>query len=94
MTVEVITAVIKIPNYLFTVNGESYTGDYKIVNAPSGITLVGNINDLVPKSLYFRNYLLQSTIYNIPLSETELLSKNFQNSKEKLEKIITFTNSK
>lgn len=94
MTVEVITAVIKIPNYLFTVNGESYTGDYKIVNASSGITLVGNINDLVPKSLYFRNQLFQSTNYSIPLSETELLSKNFQNSKEKLEKIITFTNSK
>ena len=31
---------------------------------------------------------------DIPLSENELLSKNFENTKYKIEKIIKFTNSK
>ena len=76
---------------LFLSSGDSYTGNYKIVNQNSNITIVSSTG--TPMTLYFRNSLF-ATYKNTKLSEAELLSKNFQNTKEKLEKIVKFTNSK
>ena len=90
--VNVIQAVIKIPNMLFDSEGVSYTGNYKIVNSPSGVTIAINSPTRVG-GLYFRNSYF-AKFENAKLNEVELLSKNFQNTKEKLEKIIKFTNSK
>jgi hypothetical protein len=89
--INVINAVIKIPNILFLSNGDSYTGNYKIAHQNSNITIISST--AIPMTLYFRNSLFAAR-KNTKLSETELLSKNFQNTKEKLEKIVKFTNSK
>lgn len=92
-TTEILTAKIRVPNFFFTVDGVSYTGDYRIVRGQGTVhVLTVPSEDLNPKSLYFRNTLLAN--YEIKLSESEVLSKKFQNSKEKIEKIIKFTHSK
>ena len=91
--INIMHAVIKIPNMLFLSNGDSYTGNYKIIHSPSGVTIAIDSVEGVFGSLHFRNSYF-ANFKNVNLSETELLSKNFQNTKEKLEKIVKFTNSK
>lgn len=92
-----ITAIIRVPNYLFTSDGESYTGRYQVRLDPFDIdrlVMIGFVGEEeFPTSLYFRNTVLAVNPM-LKQSNSEVLSKNFQNSKEKLEKIITFTNSK
>lgn len=98
MTTIILTGNINIPNYFFTSEGGSYTGTYTVYSGPSIdhigsqlIILAGDTNSGI-QTLYFRNYLLQSG--DVQLTELELLSKKFQNTKDKMEKIVKFTNSK
>ena len=88
----IITGQVDIPNLFFTETGESFTGDYVVQNNPFtiiGIPYLGG----TPIELYFRNTILFN-MENIELNNNELLSKKFQNTKYKIEKIIKFTNSK
>tara|TARA_R110000824_G_scaffold355222_3_gene542376 strand:- start:4553 stop:4825 length:273 start_codon:yes stop_codon:yes gene_type:complete len=90
MATIIITGNINIPNYFFTIEGNSYIGTYTVSSDP--FALVGVTEDSGAIPLYFRNYLLQSD--HVKLTELELLSKKFQNTKHKMEKIVKFTNSK
>tara|TARA_E500000318_G_scaffold27387_1_gene27604 strand:- start:33 stop:314 length:282 start_codon:yes stop_codon:yes gene_type:complete len=88
----VITGQVDIPNLFFTIEGESFIGNYVVQSNPFriiGLPPLGGI----PIELYFRNTLLFSG-ENINPTDAELLSKKFQNTKYKIEKIIKFTNSK
>ena len=88
----IITGQVDVPNLFFTIEGEYFTGNYVVQTSPFrilGLPYGGG----VPIELYFRNSLLFSE-ENINPTDTELLSKKFQNTKYKIEKIIKFTNSK
>jgi hypothetical protein len=90
MTTIILTGNINIPNYFFTSEGNSYIGTYTVSSDP--FILTGIDANSLQQILYFRNYLLQSG--DVQLTELELLSKKFQNTKDKMEKIVKFTNSK
>jgi len=91
MAIQVISAKIKIPQYLYTESGKSYTGSYIIKSNPLQILAVDENKN--PLQLFFRNTLLQSNL-DIKLTNLEDRNKNLKNIKETIEKILTFTNSK
>ena len=95
----IITGRVDIPNFFFKINGTSYTGDYTVQTAP--FKIFGLVANELPFELFFRNTILHNqkefeALANTVISplKNELLSKKFQNTKYKIEKIIKFTNSK
>ena len=91
MATYIITATIKIPNFFFKRDGVGYTGKYRVQSSPFKILTMEE--GTPPEELFFRNSLITND-KNIKSTELEVISKNFQNNKEKLEKILTFTNYK
>ena len=101
----IISGRVDIPNLFFKPNGESYIGEYTVQTSPN-FTIFALVPDEIPFEVFFRNTLLlnkevmidyfgdQYNFTDIPLLENEVLSKNFENTKYKIEKIIKFTNSK
>jgi|TARA_R110000744_G_scaffold58630_5_gene122373 hypothetical protein len=93
MATHTVNGNINIPNMFFTINGKQYLGNFSAIRNENGsIVLVGknNNNDVF---LYFRNYLLRQP-KKLKLTKFEIDSENFQKNKEKIQKIVKFTNSK
>lgn len=97
----IISGRIDIPNYLFKQDGSSYIGEF-IVQSGTTLQMYGTTPNEQPFPIFFRNQIILHkenfmevfSLKELPALENELLSKKFQNTKYKIEKIIKFTNSK
>lgn len=92
----IISGRVDVPNLFFTRGGESYIGEYTVQTAPFRVFALPF--NQTPFQIFFRNSILLNPPLGFPdgveLLENEVLSKNFENTKYKIEKIIKFTNSK
>jgi len=90
----IIKGNINIPNMLFTENGKNYLGEFSAVRSEKGnVDLYGEAGSKTSILLYSRNYLLRQP-KKLKLTKFEIDSENFQKNKEKIQKIVKFTNSK
>jgi len=95
----IISGRVDIPNLFFKIDGTSYSGEYTVQTSP--FKIFGLVPNEIPFELFFRNTILQNPeifedTTNTPILplKNELLSKKFENTKYKIEKIVKFTNSK
>lgn len=92
----IISGRVDVPNLFFTSSGESYVGEYTVQTSPFKVFALPF--NQTPFEVFFRNTLIFNSSIGLPegieLLENEVLSKNFENTKYKIEKIIKFTNSK